>query len=68
MKNYLLLALVAVALCFTACKKDNPEPTPTAVTGVSLDKTMVALEIDESVTVKAIIRGTASNKRYKYRK
>ncbi|MBO4935786.1 MAG: Ig-like domain-containing protein [Alistipes sp.] len=55
MKNYLLLALAAVALCFTACKKDNPEPTPVAVTGVSLDKTMVALEIDESATVKAII-------------
>ncbi|MBR6656381.1 MAG: Ig-like domain-containing protein [Alistipes sp.] len=55
MKNYLLLALAAVALCFTACKKDNPEPTPVAVTGISLDKTMVALEIDESATVKAII-------------
>jgi uncharacterized protein YjdB len=55
MKNYLLLALAAVALCFTACKKDNPEPKPVAVTGVSLDKTMVALEIDESATVKAII-------------
>jgi uncharacterized protein YjdB len=55
MKNYLLLALAAVALCFTACKKNNPEPTPVAVTGVSLDKTMVALEIDESATVKAII-------------
>ena len=55
MKNYLLLALAAVALCFTACKKDNPEPTPVAVTGISLDKTMVGLEIDESATVKAII-------------
>ena len=60
MKNYLLLALAAVALCFTACKKDNPEPTPTpsepvAVTGVSLDKTMVGLEIGESVTVEATV-------------
>ena len=60
MKNYLLLALAAVALCFTACKKDNPEPTPTpsepvAVTGVSLNKTMVALEIGESVTVEATV-------------
>ena len=55
MKNYLLLALAAVALCFTACKKDNPEPTPVAVTGISLDKTMVGLEIGESATVKAII-------------
>ena len=55
MKNYLLLALAAVALCFTACKKDNPEPKPVAVTGVSLDKTMVGLEIDESAIVKAII-------------
>ena len=55
MKNYLLLVLAAVALCFTACKKDNPEPTPVAVTGISLDKTVVALEIDESATVKAII-------------
>ena len=63
MKNYLLLALAAVALCFTACKKDNPEPTPVAVTGISLDKTMVALEIDESATVQAVITpSNATNK------
>ena len=58
MKNYLLLVLAAVALCFTACKKNTEEPTPSApvaVTGVSLDKTMVGLEIGESATVKAII-------------
>ena len=60
MKNYLLLVLAAVALCFTACKKDNPEPTPTpsepiAVTGVSLNKTMFGLEIGESVTVEATV-------------
>ncbi|MBR7097136.1 MAG: Ig-like domain-containing protein [Alistipes sp.] len=63
MKNYLLLALAAVALCFTACKKDNPEPKPVAVTGISLDKTMVALEIDESATVQAVITpSNATNK------
>ena len=63
MKNYLLLALAAVALCFTACKKDNPEPAPVAVTGISLDKTMVGLEIDESVTVQAVITpSNATNK------
>ena len=63
MKNYLLLALAAVALCFTACKKDNPEPKPVAVTGVSLDKTMVGLEIDESATVQAVITpSNATNK------
>ena len=49
MKNYLLLALAAVALCFTACKKDNP------VTGISLDKTMVALEIGDSDTLTATV-------------
>ncbi len=63
MKNYLLLALAAVALCFTACKKDNPEPTPVAVTGISLDKTMVGLEIGESATVQAVITpSNATNK------
>ena len=49
MKNYLLLALAAVALCFTACKKDNP------VTGISLDKTMVCLEIGDSDTLTATV-------------
>lgn len=63
MKNYLLLALAAVALCFTACKKDNPEPTPVAVTGVSLSKTMVGLEIDESVKIVAtVLPKNATNK------
>ena len=63
MKNYLLLVLAAVALCFTACKKDNPEPTPVAVTGISLDKTMVGLEIGESATVQAVITpSNATNK------
>lgn len=63
MKNYLLLALAAVALFFTACKKDNPEPTPVAVTDVSLDKTMVGLEIGESATVQAVITpSNATNK------
>ena len=63
MKNYLLLALAAVALCFTACKKDNPEPKPVAVTGISLDKTMVGLEIGESATVQAVITpSNATNK------
>ena len=63
MKNYLLLALAAVALCFTACKKDNPEPKPVAVTGVSLSKTMVGLEIGESATVQAVITpSNATNK------
>ncbi len=63
MKNYLFLALAAVALCFTACKKDNPEPTPVAVTGISLDKTMVGLEIGESATVQAVITpSNATNK------
>ena len=58
MKNYLLLALAAVALCFTACKKNTEEPTPSApvaVTGVSLDKIMVGVEVGESVTVKAVL-------------
>ena len=58
MRNYLLLVLAAVALCFTACKKNTDDPTPSspvAVTGVSLDKTMVALEIDESTTVTATV-------------
>lgn len=49
MKNYLLLALAAVALCFTACKKDN------LVTGISLDKTMVCLEIGDSDTLTATV-------------
>ena len=63
MKNYLLLVLAAVALCFTACKKDNPEPKPVAVTGISLDKTMVGLEIGESATVQAVITpSNATNK------
>ena len=67
MKNYLLLALAAVALCFTACKKDNPEPKPVAVTGVSLSKTMVGLEIDESVKIVAtVLPKSATNKAVKW--
>ena len=60
MKKHLLLALAAIVLCFVACNKEADEPTPTpsepvAVTGVSLDKTMVTLEIGESVTVEATV-------------
>ena len=63
MKNYLLLALAAVALCFTACKKDNQEPKPVAVTGVSLSKTMVGLEIEESIKfVATVLPKNATNK------
>lgn len=63
MKNYLLLVLAAVVLCFTACRNDNPEPTPIAVTEVSLSKTMVGIEVDESVTIKAVITpSNATNK------
>ena len=63
MRNYLLLLLAAVALCFTACKKENPESKPVAVTGVSLSKTMVGLEIDESIKVVAtVLPKNATNK------
>lgn len=63
MKNYLLLVLAAVVLCFTACRNDNPEPAPIAVTEVSLSKTMVGIEVDESVTIKAVITpSNATNK------
>ncbi len=72
MKKHLLLALAAIVLCFVACNKEADEPTPTpsepvAVTGVSLNKTMVVLEIGESVTVEAIVTPeTAVNKEVKW--
>ena len=72
MKKHLLSALAAIVLCFVACNKEADEPTPTpsepvAVTGVSLNKTMVALEIGESVTVEATVTPeTAVNKEVKW--
>ena len=72
MKKHLLLALAAIVLCFVACNKEADEPTPTpsepvAVTGVSLNKTMVVLEIGESVTVEATVTPeTADNKEVKW--
>ena len=67
MKKHLLLALAAIVLCFVACNKEADEPTPVAVTGVSLNKTMVALEIGESVTVEATVTPeTADNKEVKW--
>ncbi len=63
MRNYLLLLLAAVALCFTACNKENPESKPVAVTGVSLNKTMVGLEVGESLKLVAtILPNNATNK------
>ncbi|MBQ8367070.1 MAG: Ig-like domain-containing protein [Alistipes sp.] len=66
MKNYLLLAVAAVALAFTACKKDDPgadTPQVVAVTGVSLNTSAVALEVDDSVTLTATVApANATNK------
>lgn len=63
MRNYLLLVLAAVAICFTACKKDVPEPKPVAVTGVSLSKTMVGLGVGESLKLVAtVLPKNATNK------
>ncbi len=66
MKNYLLLAVAAVALAFTACKKDDPgadTPQVVAVTGVSLNTNAVALEVDDSVTLTATVApANATNK------
>ena len=59
MKRYLTLltlSVVAIAVGFTSCKKDGPvEPADVAVTGVSFNTTMLILEINESITVKATV-------------
>ena len=59
MKRYLTLltlSVVAIAIGFTSCKKDGPvEPADIAVTGVSFNTTMLILEINESITVKATV-------------
>ena len=66
MKNYLLLAVAAVALAFTACKKDDPgadTPQVVAVTGVSLNKSAVALELGDSDILTAMVTpANATNK------
>ena len=66
MKNYLLLALAAVALLFAGCKKNDPgadKPKVVAVTGVSLNTNAVALEVDDSVTLTATVApANATNK------
>lgn len=64
MKNYLLSILAVVALCCTACGgDDDPAPVNVPVTGISLSKTMVGLEIGESVSVMATVEPqNASNK------
>lgn len=59
MKRYLTLltlSVVAIAIGFTSCKKDGTvEPADVAVTGVSFNTTMLILEINESITVKATV-------------
>ena len=62
MKNYLLSILAAVAVLCTACGGGD-DPTNVAVTGISLDKNMLALEIGESVIVNATVEPqNATNK------
>ena len=66
MKNYLLSILAAVAVLCTACGGDD-EPAKVNATGVKLDKTMVALEVGESTTVKATLAPeNATNKKVKW--
>ena len=66
MKNYLLSILAAVAVLCTACGGDD-EPAKVNATGVKLDKTMVALEVGESTTVKATLEPeNATNKKVKW--
>ena len=66
MKNYLLLALAAVALLYAGCKKNDPDvdkPKVVAVTGVSLNTNAVALEVDDSITLTATVApANATNK------
>ena len=69
MKNYLLLALAAMTLCFTACEKetyndnDKDDDGGSAIIRIELDKVMVGVEIGESMTVQAtVVADHATNK------
>ena len=66
----LLVAAVLLSTSFWSCSKDDdpnpdPEPTPTAiaVTGVTLNKTGITLEVDGSETLTAtVVPDDATNK------
>ena len=63
MKKILLPIFALVAMVFAACGGDDTAPAKIAVTGISLDKTSLCLEIGEEATVKATIEpAKASNK------
>lgn len=56
MKKFLFSIFALVAMMFAACGNDDDGGSgKISVTGISLDKTYLALEIGESVTVKASI-------------
>lgn len=57
MKNYLLLALAIMTICFTACQKeiDNKNDEVSAITSIELNKVMVGVEIGESMAVQATV-------------
>ena len=63
MKKILLPIFALVAMVFAACGGDDTAPAKIAVTGISLDKTSLCLEIGEEATVKATVEpAKASNK------
>ena len=63
MKKILLPIFALVAMVFAACGGDDTAPAKIAVTGISLDKTSLALEIGEVATIKATVEpAKASNK------
>ena len=67
MKKILLPIFALVAMVFAACGGDDTAPAKIAVTGITLDKTMLALEIGEEATVKATIEPTnATNKKVEW--
>jgi uncharacterized protein YjdB len=67
MKKILLPIFALVAMLFAACGGDDTAPAKIAVTGITLDKTMVGLEIGEEATVKANIEpAKASNKKVEW--
>ena len=62
----LLVAAVLLTTAFWSCSKDeDPEPTPpiVSVTGVTLNKTGITLEVDGSETLTATVApDNATNK------
>ena len=67
MKKILLPIFALVAMLFAACGGDDAAPAKIAVTGISLDKTSLCLEIGEEAAVKATIEpANASNKKVEW--